>query len=260
MKITSLNIWGGKMYEPLMEFIKSVAADTDIFCFQEVFQSESDIISNGLRMDIFGNLAKELSAFDGYFTSIWENHDFSKRTEFAVKGGDAIFVRNSISIKSHGSFFVYGTYNDVVIRDGKIDFPVTVQYIRFEHNSQPLVVAHLHGIVHPGTKLDSPARLEQSRNIIDFLSKEPGEKILCGDFNLMPETESIKMIEKSGLRNLIKDFQISTTRGSLGVAKYPDSPQYFADYSFVSSGIKVKNFIVPDLPISDHLPMILFVL
>lgn len=240
-----------------MEFIKKESADTDIFCFQEVFQSELDIVSNGLKMDIFGNLAKELPDFDGYFTPIWENHDFSKKTEFAVKGGDAIFARNSISIKSHGSFFIYGAYNDIIVHDGKMDFPVTVQYIRFEQNGRPLTIAHLHGIAHPGTKLDSPARLEQSRNIIDFLNRQTGEKILCGDFNLMPETESIKMIEKGGLRNLIQDFKISDTRGSLSLAKYPDDPQHFADYCFTSPGLVIKSFSVPDLSVSDHLPMIL---
>ena len=31
----------------------------------------------------------------------------------------------------------------------------------------------------------------------------------------------------------------------------------FADYTFVTSGIKVESFEVPDVPISDHLPMIL---
>jgi endonuclease/exonuclease/phosphatase family metal-dependent hydrolase len=33
--------------------------------------------------------------------------------------------------------------------------------------------------------------------------------------------------------------------------------QPFADYIFITPDIKVKNFEVPDLEISDHLPMIL---
>ena len=33
--------------------------------------------------------------------------------------------------------------------------------------------------------------------------------------------------------------------------------QEFADYAFVSPGIRVVDFVVPDLPVSDHLPLIL---
>lgn len=245
------------MYEPLMEFIKSAAEDTNIFCFQEVFRGATDMVSNGMRMNIFGDLAAALPDFDAYFTPIFEQHDFAKRTDFPVTQGEAIFVRRLIPIAAHGNFFIYGNYNDIVIHDGKTDFPVALQYIRFEHNGQPLTIAHLHGIVQPGTKLDSPARLEQSRNITDFLKKQSGEKILCGDFNLMPETESIHLIEKSGLRNLIKNFRIPATRGRINAAKHPNDVQCFADYCFVSPGVTVQNFSVPDVSISDHLPLIL---
>ena len=60
MKLISLNIWGGTIFEPLMKFIDKESADTDIFCFQEVFRSETDIVSNGMQMDIFGKLAERL--------------------------------------------------------------------------------------------------------------------------------------------------------------------------------------------------------
>ena len=66
------------------------------------------------------------------------------------------------------------------------------------------------------------------------------------------------MIEKIGMRNLIKDFSIATTRNALSYGNYPESErQYFADYVFVSSGVRVLNFSVPEIEISDHLPMIL---
>jgi hypothetical protein len=37
MKLINLNVQDGIVYEPLVEFIKRVSPDTDIFCFQEVF-------------------------------------------------------------------------------------------------------------------------------------------------------------------------------------------------------------------------------
>lgn len=79
----------------------------------------------------------------------------------------------------------------------------------------------------------------------------------------MPETESLRLFEQSGLRNLIKEYRIHTTRGTHcwtlhpQYTKPPYEQQEFADYTFVSPGIVVNSFSVPDLPISDHLPMVL---
>ena len=36
MKLISLNIWGGKLWNDLVILLEYHAADTDIFCFQEV--------------------------------------------------------------------------------------------------------------------------------------------------------------------------------------------------------------------------------
>ncbi|MBI3589596.1 MAG: hypothetical protein HY093_04275 [Candidatus Liptonbacteria bacterium] len=258
MKLISLNIWGGKKFGPLLEFIKSQASSTDIFCFQEVFRSSAGPeVSNGMKMNIFSDLVAALPDHDGYFAPIQEQYDLHEKINFPAASGETIFAKRSLPILSHGERFIYGSYNDVVVRDGLLDLPVAIQYINIEGKSNRLTIAHLHGIVWPGKKEDSPARLEQSQNIINFLSEQPGEKILCGDFNLLPNTESIQMIEKNGMKNLIKDFKISTTRSIIEAAKYGGNLQHFADYCFVSPSLKIKNFTVPTLAISDHLPLIL---
>jgi endonuclease/exonuclease/phosphatase family metal-dependent hydrolase len=117
---------------------------------------------------------------------------------------------------------------------------------------------NLHGLAYPGSKLDTSERLAQSQKIVEFLNNEKGEKILGGDFNLMPDTEGIRMIEAAGMHNLVKEFNIRTTRSELSYARYPEAErQYFSDYVFVSSGIRVLSFAVPAISVSDHLPMIL---
>ena len=66
------------------------------------------------------------------------------------------------------------------------------------------------------------------------------------------------MLEASGLRNLITEFNIKNTRNEISWAKYPGLPkQYFADFIFASQNVRVKKFTVPYNEISDHLPMIL---
>ena len=83
-------------------------------------------------------------------------------------------------------------------------------------------------------------------------SKNERNIILAGDFNLNPDTQSIKMIEEFSLKNLIKEFSITDTRTS-----FYKKENRFADYIFVSPDICVKNFkVLPD-EVSDHAPLYL---
>jgi endonuclease/exonuclease/phosphatase family metal-dependent hydrolase len=82
-------------------------------------------------------------------------------------------------------------------------------------------------------------------------------KIIGGDFNLLPETKSAQMFEENDYRSLIKEFRIRTTRNRLAWELYPNDKQYYADYVFVSPGVNVKEFSVPENEISDHLALIL---
>ncbi|OGL67290.1 hypothetical protein A2856_01205 [Candidatus Uhrbacteria bacterium RIFCSPHIGHO2_01_FULL_63_20] len=76
-------------------------------------------------------------------------------------------------------------------------------------------VVNFHGLWNGLGKDDSPDRLEQSRKIVETIKKIDGEIILCGDFNLNPNTESMAIVEAAGLRNLVKEYGITSTRTSL---------------------------------------------
>ena len=75
-----------------------------------------------------------------------------------------------------------------------------------------------------------------------------------GDFNLRPDTESVRMLEAAGLRNLVREYGIETTRTSL--YDHRDKEPH-ANYAFVSAGIEVRDFrVLPD-EVSDHAPLFL---
>jgi endonuclease/exonuclease/phosphatase family metal-dependent hydrolase len=81
--------------------------------------------------------------------------------------------------------------------------------------------------------------------------------IVCGDFNLRPDTESLKQIETSvpGIKNWISLTGAVSTR-----SQYYPKPEKFADYIFTSPGIEVCRFEVlsgEQDQISDHLPLLL---
>ncbi|MBP8994985.1 MAG: hypothetical protein KBG30_14410 [Bacteroidales bacterium] len=78
-----------------------------------------------------------------------------------------------------------------------------------------------------------------------------GAKILCGDFNVAPDTKSMEILETS-MNNLVKEYKVTTTRSHLYTKEHK-----FADYILVSPEIKVKKFEVIQDVVSDHLPLML---
>ncbi len=262
MRLVSLNIFGGKIFDKLANFIKSEAKKADIFFFQELFQSFADNQKlNGTKRDIVGELKKILPGFDLFLAPIGDgyNIDLAVGEDFDITEYNAIFVRTRTipKINSAGSVFTFGLRRKLTKGEATENVPANFQYIRLAINGKKFSVCNVHGIWAPGNKLDTPERLRQSQIIAEFLSQEKGSKIVCGDFNLLPETKSIKILEQSGLVNLIKEFKIEKTRSRL--SPYWGTPDFqkFADFAFVSPGVQVLEFTVPDVEVSDHLPMIL---
>lgn len=257
MKLISLNIWGGHEFDALTSFIRAHAENTDVFCFQEVFSSPQSMVSRGARVNIFEELKNILPHHRAFFAPIQDGMDVEGRVDIHSTFGQAIFLDENLQVEEEGFAFTYRMRNGME-GDDITTLPTGFQHIRVKAGDTPLTVVGVHGLSRPGDKLDTSDRLAQSEKIKDFLSKTDGRKIICGDFNLMPETESITMLEEN-MKNLIKEFHVTDTRGELNRQQYPNdpTPQYFADYCFVSPDINVESFQVPNVLASDHLPLIL---
>lgn len=130
-------------------------------------------------------------------------------------------------------------------------------YTQLANINNPIHIINYQGLSRPGEKLDTTERLGASEAILKFLSNLQGLKIIGGDFNLLPNTKSLEMFEQKGYINLIKQFGIKSTRNEVVWRRFPKSMQYFSDYVFVTSDVKVRSFEVPYSEISDHLPLIL---
>lgn len=255
MKLVSLNIWGGRAYNPFMEFVKEYSQDVDIFCFQEVFSSPAEIkISRDTQVNILGDLTEALKDYKLFFGPEQDGFDNVGPVSFEVTVGLATFVRESIHVYSWDHVFIHGERNSA--KSNMTSFPASMLCTRISAQDRNYSICNVYGYAYPGNKLDTPERLEQSQKAKEFLDKENGSKILCGDFNLMPETESIKMLEEN-MENLIKSFGITNTRSRISPYFGTPEEQKFADYCLVSPEVKVKDFQVLDTAVSDHLPMIL---
>lgn len=255
MKLVSLNIQGGAQGERFFKYVDQAAKTADILCFQEVYDSKSHaIVTMGEHMDIYTQLQKRLKGFDSYY------HPVSSRVGeyFRIKPkailGLAIFVKKAVQTGEHFGKHVEGTLNgEVDFRNGKE--ANAVQCLEVAVKTGNFWVMNFHGQSRPGDKLDTPKRLKQSKILVGMIKKLKGPKILCGDFNLMPNTKSVKMLEQAGMVNLIRKYKIKNTRNSVSWQRYGHK-QYFADFIFVTPEVRVKNFKVPYNLASDHLPMV----
>lgn len=212
--------------------------------------------SRGTRVHILDELTALLPGFVPHFFPIQKGLDIEGKVDFEVTEGHATFVREGLPVLAEGHVFTRGARSNS-FSDWE-NVPTAFGYVRVPFRNGELAVMNFHGIPYPGDKLDTPERLEQSRRIAEFVQAEKNPLVLAGDFNLLPETESIRMVENAGLKNLIVEYGIQTTRSRVSPFYGKPDQQFFADFTFVSPGIDVKKFSVPeDCVASDHLPMIM---
>lgn len=243
MKLITLNIWGGRVFEPLMDFFKKHAATTDIFCLQEVFNNpphiKSRVQTKSAKEDIYKDIAEVLKNFNGNMAPSQEGEESL-----------CMFVKKDFGVHEIADQFVYRWKNAMEGNDAST-YGINVQFIKFSKDKKDYLVCDLHGHWTPNFKGDNPARLEQSQNIKKFLDNFAGAKVLCGDFNVAPDTKSMEILETS-MKNLVKEYKIATTRSHFYTKEHK-----FADYIMVSPEIQVKKFEVIQEVVSDHLPLCL---
>ncbi len=116
-----------------------------------------------------------------------------------------------------------------------------------------LRVMTYHGIWSQG-KLGDAATKRACEQIRELAEAVEHPVIITGDFNLFPDTPSMQVLSDS-FRSLVDEYSIHTTRPQTN--ELNDQPRNVVDYIFVSDGITVTDFQVPDSDVSDHLPLIL---
>lgn len=251
MKIICLNIWGGRAgREKVLEFFNA-HKDADIFCLQEVWSAPYPELENiEVAGKSFGYDRVMTEALQD-ISNILVDHTPHFRPHYGDNYGLLVFVKNTVELIEEGEIYVYKEKEHIPEGDPG-NHACNLQYLKIEEEGKEYTVLNFHGLWNGQGKGDSPDRIAQSEKIISFLqATDPKRFILCGDFNLLPDTESIKLIEKNlNAHNLIAEHGITSTRTSL----YTKEPK-FADYVFTGSGIVVKDFkVLPD-EVSDHAPL-----
>jgi endonuclease/exonuclease/phosphatase (EEP) superfamily protein YafD len=226
-----LNVWRGTRQNELDVYLGNQRGSVDAFCFQESVSVRGPVGVDALSGYALISLPeKRVTVHDHFDQLSFISPDYNVLAKLELPGLEGACGQ--------------GLYTKIQTPAGGI-----------------LHLVNYHGMSRPVDKLDDPDRLRVSRAIIDYCRDLDGPVAIGGDFNLFPETESIRMFAAAGYRDLIADYGVECTRNRFAWERYPDSKQYFSDFVFINDKVKLIDFVVPDKypdnQVSDHLPLLL---
>ena len=104
--------------------------------------------------------------------------------------------------------------------------------------------------------MDTPERAKQARRFVSIATRivESNDPLIaCGDFNVEPQSETLKILSEAGLTDLV------TTRTNKGTrSSYYKKPGRYADYMLINTHVNVLDFeVIFEPEVSDHCPLVL---
>lgn len=263
-RVITLNLWGGRLHDALMPWLKRTQAD--VFCFQEVAHTPDarsgwvDYMHEGRLLPQRAHLLDELrEALPGHlclFAPSLRGMLLDGERQVPSTWGMATFVRNDHLVIGHAADFVHGDHAG----EGWGDYPrpSNALAVRIAPNGglPPLTVAQMHGLRDLSGKSDTPARLVQAERLAALVERvrRRGEGlIVCGDFNVQPDSGTFGRLAQLGLRDLVTGRGFSDTRTS-----HYKKPGRYADYMLVNEAVRVEAFdVIAEPEVSDHRPLVL---
>ncbi len=264
LRIVSLNAWGGNLHAPLMRYLSDV--DADVICLQEVARAPSSRqdwltyrdhgVALQQRANLFDEIRAALPGHDGFFAPTARGDLFDGDRAIPSEFGLATFVRTSLTVIAQAQDFVHGAFSP----DGWGPHPRArnAHCLRlFNHeDGYSITIAQMHGLRDVAGKGDTLARDAQTRALIELIGRVwRGDErlVVCGDFNVLPDSRMFGALGRLGLTDLITSRGHSDTRTS-----YYGKPGRFADYMLVTPDIEVIRFdAVAEPEVSDHRALLL---
>jgi len=259
-----LNGWGGKLHEKLLPYIETTAPG--ILCLQEVIHSPASdkdwlIYRDGdhilpQRANFFRDVSNALPEHVAVFCPAAQGVLWDEDRSIPSQWGLATFVHRSLPIIGQVQGFVHKGFSPI----GYGDHPRSrsahgVRVYDFQAN-QPVSVTHMHGLRDLNGKMDTPERTAQARKLRDLsrqVSQPDDLTVICGDFNVEPDSETLSILTDAGMTELVTGHGFDSTRNS----HYTKSGR-FADYMLINREEAVKGFnVIHDPEVSDHCPLVL---
>lgn len=239
MKLMTLNAWQGRLERVLPKYLEGQGVD--FACMQEAVGYEGK--SGGLFTS-YSRLGTCLRLDHQYFSPLYAVRYGNGQLSF----GNVTY--STVPFVQTNNTFTRGSYKDN-FNFGVDDYNVRAfQHVAVDVHGKKLHILNHYGHHIESHKLGDDETMRQISLIIDYIKQLDGAVILCGDFNLAPESESIKQFDAI-LQNLSVVYSLKTT---LSVLTYKNE---VCDYIFVNDNVDVKDFFMDQAIISDHNALIL---
>jgi exonuclease III len=263
MRLLSLNV---ALFETnnnqLLKFLSE--QKLDILCIQEMAEKvDSSVNPDFVSKDFIDRATKNLKseffgptllARDFHLKNFHKKEHFDYdfggflkagnylRTEFKIAGKKSVFLKNGPDIKTTD----WSGWPDSQIK--------AVQVVDLElPNQKKLRILNYHGIW-TKEKIGNAETLAACKKILELAKEKNLPTIIVGDFNLFPDTPSMRVFYKDFV-SLVDSYRIKTTRPKSN--ELSDLERNVVDFVLVTKDIKVNDFKVVDSEVSDHLPLIL---
>ncbi len=255
MKLLNLNI-GIKLDNT--ESVKALLTErnSDICALQECMNDMTDSCfpMYQSKNDLTKLKAYPYHAFAPLYSAEGIVKDGKVTCDFGGKAEQGSLILSKHNIKDHANQFYYNEYRyeyDETEFSEK-DWCRSIQNAILDIDGEPLQIINVHGICSQ-RQVGDERTLEQSRFILSKVRQDI-PCIVVGDFDLLPDTESIQLLNQQ-LRNLMEEYHISSTRPSF--SENLDAESSVCDYIFVNDKVKVNNLEVIVNQVSDHFPLLL---
>ena len=209
------------------------------------------------RANLFRDVRRALPAHAATFCPAAEGVLWDGNTAIPSLWGLATFVHETIPVIAQAQGFVHKHYSPTGYGEHPRSRSAHAIRVHDRAAGRPVSITHMHGLRDPSHgKRDTPERLAQAERLL-ALSRavtEPDDlAVICGDFNVEPESETLRLLAAAGFTELVTSRDFSGTRTS-----HYEKPGRFADYLLISDPLAVRTFTVVTEPeVSDHCPLLL---